>query len=365
MRHREGILIAVLVLLVTAPTKGEGQVGDLTEGAIAEATDLALPSVPAFVLLDVNPSTVARPGFVEDFKLDLIIREGGLAPDLAIEAMPLWVLLFDEIDQPQYERLPKLYRALSTLSLSVATADKDSMQQLAWSAKVSVLREDPLLDDGYRARISEALEISDREFELAKQLEDSLAVAETDEERAAVIARYTIEVEKIEQRATEEILRIVEEKKREDWNATAVDLAVGQLYNYDGDRLESLRFDEKGTSIWVTTATGLRSRNWLLSGQAKWSDLGDTWDNSYGANIRYGGPNLNIFAEFVYERTEETIDKRTIAYGGEYRFGDTKAFEFGLRTEYDSDFEIDHLIPIVKLNWKLARQTLSELLGLP
>ena len=120
MYYSINLLIASLLLLVALPAVAQ----DYDE--YAEETNFFIPSAPAFTMLGVTPEIVTRPGYTREFKVDWRIKNYNLAPDLALEAMPVWFLYYDRHDLDVYRRATPLQKTLSTLSFSMATAKIDA-----------------------------------------------------------------------------------------------------------------------------------------------------------------------------------------------------------------------------------------------
>jgi hypothetical protein len=358
---------------------------------VVTATDLTIPSSPAFVLLDVNPANVTRPGFTKDFKLDLLVKDGNILSNLAIEAKPIWILLYSDVDLPAYQGRGDLERALSTLSVSVGTAEKNDQKKLAWSAKMTLLRKDPLLDQSYISSVGDVLNISKEEAQLrigmqvrisqiererrkvikeinalsgdsstnAAKLEelearrDSLQSCKTSEERT-----FEKQVGELQSSKSERLKAVTRAYSQKHWNADAVDIGFGELYTYDSSTIDSLKLKNQGFGVWLSFGTGLGTRNWLLCGLLKGIEIDDRLSQLYGVNIRYGGSTIDFFAEFIYEKNDQ-IKKYTLAYGGEYRLDANRSIEFGLRTGLDKNVNLRSLTPVVKLNWNFGENPLK------
>jgi hypothetical protein len=323
---------------------------------IAKATVFAVPSSPAFTLLDVNPSKVNRPGFLRDFRLDWVIKENNLAPDIAIELQPIWLIFFGKVNHSKYKSMKWLPKTLSTLSFSIGTVTKDDIHSLAYSIKVSLYRgADPIDDEDYINEIKPVMNEAEEKLiskraALKKELEynDKL----TDEKKVEYEERIK-ELEKkvafIAELENKKVQLLKEKYDNEHWNAAVLDVGYGRIYNYTGDSLDKLKFESKGSGLWINGGLGIKKR-WFLSGLFKYIKLED--DNQYfgGVNLRYGSAKANFFIEGVYEDTG-VEDKITIAYGGNYKINSNVMLEFGIRTEYDKDFKFSDLKPVVKLNW--------------
>ena len=362
MRH---CLSVIAVLLLAASPLGAQS--DTTVAAVAKATDLIIPSAPAFVLLGVNPAKVAQPGFVEDFKLDLIAGDNGLAPDVALSVKPVWTFAYDDISLPEYRARPALERVLSTLGLSVGTAEEADQRQLAWALKLTLLRRDPLLDPEYTNRVSTALDVSGRQQQIAEERfnasiaarreiaqirarnvpesEKAELIQEVEARRDSIARSLTERLEAIENTLSDSVRAIVRAYTEQHWNTPAVDVALGQVYRYTGATPDSLQLLSKGLGAWVNAASGFGTRSWLFTGMVHALDIGERqWQ--WGGNARYGGSRFNFFVEAL--AGFEGGHPREIAYGGEFRYAQDQKIEFGIRTEYGDDFALRRLVPVVK-----------------
>ena len=92
----------------------------------------------------------------------------------------------------------------------------------------------------------------------------------------------------------------------------------------------------------------------MLCVLGKHVDMPDQDESLIGGNVRCGGPIGNVFAEYVYEEVADVV-KRTLAYGGEYRVDGNKVIEAGIRTEYNSSWDLADLVPQVKVRWSFAK----------
>jgi len=72
--------------------------------ASLKASEMVIPSSPAFALLGVNPEMVLRPSDLKSFKVDWRIKNYNLAPDLALEAQPLWHFYYKKKANKPYRR---------------------------------------------------------------------------------------------------------------------------------------------------------------------------------------------------------------------------------------------------------------------
>jgi len=102
------------------------------------ASEFFIPSAPAFALLGVNPELVTRPGSVKKFKVDWRIKNYKVAPDLALEATPIWHFYYKNKGLEHYRKSSAFAKKLTTLSLSFGTAKIDGINHAAIAAKMNL-----------------------------------------------------------------------------------------------------------------------------------------------------------------------------------------------------------------------------------
>ncbi|PSR55886.1 hypothetical protein AHMF7605_21470 [Adhaeribacter arboris] len=327
--------------------------------SIAEATNFAVPSSPAFLLLDVNPTKVNKPGFARDFKFDWVFQGEGLAPNIAIEAQPIWLLFYDKTSLKNYQDQDWLPRTLSTLSVSLGTVEQENVSSLAFAFKINLYREaDPIMDNAYINKIAPVfsdknLELRIASLEAKKERTGALDQSEQSEYGLLILNRNTLD-----EKERERIKEAQKQYIKDNWNATLVDIGYGRSYNYNNANFNNLDFISSGSGLWINACKGFGRRT-LISGLLKYTDVARKEQYMGGINFRYGSSKVNFFAECVYENIpgEESkrVDRYTLAYGGDYRIQQNIALQFGVRTEYNKDFNLNQLRPVVNLNYILNK----------
>jgi hypothetical protein len=325
--------------------------------SLAKATDFTIPASPAFTLLGANPSLVTRPAFTKDFRLDWVLKGGNLVSDIAIDAQPIWILFYKDVSLPEYRRKDEINRILSTLSVSIGTAKRDSIRSLAWALKLNVYRSvDPMLDTAYINVISPRYSTREKNLRLRLAgVEDALEDEEFSETQKDSLRelneRIHSELAQIRISDIEKLSEIESEYTRSHWNASLVDVAFGRLYDYESASIDSLAFVSTGFGVWINGALGV-GQTWLISALLRYGETGGRPSRLAGANIRYGDGARNFFVEYVHENIGG-VNTQTISYGGEFKASDDLAIQFSLRTGYDRKFNLGRILPLVNLNWRL------------
>lgn len=320
-----------------------------------KATNFSVPSSAAFNLLEINPSQVHRPGFARDFKFDWLVKDNNLVSNIAIEAQPLWLFFYKNTDYQELKDQNLFQRSLSSLSLSVGTASKDSLRSIAWGAKINLYAaKNPIYDTDYINMIgnfftNSAVENEFLRLRVAYDLEpdqrkkDSL-LREVNLLRAAYIEDSLQHFRAID--------KYKEQWEKDNWNSTIIDLGYGRIYNYLSESIDSLSFDNQGGGVWISGNFGI-GKKVLINGMVKYSKIAKNNVTTIGANFRYGGLNTNFFVEGLYNAaSNDNLERFTIAYGGDIKFK-TFALQFGLRTDYNKEFSFKNLIPVVNFNYLL------------
>lgn len=351
---------------------------------LVRESEFHIPSTPAFSLLGVTPEMVTRPGTVQDFKVDWRIKNYTLAPDLALEAQPLWVLYYDRKGLGAYRKASPFMKTLSTLSLSFGTAKMDGLNHLAYSLKLSLYREkDPVSDVDLISDM--ALELAEREAPIKKNVEflkSELDTASSKEMRLMIreeIYRAREELSIMRRDVKRELINVQRAYMEENWNSDALDVAFGKVSTYNND-LDSLNFEKAGVGIWVNGAKGI-GRNGLLTGITKLKFIGENQDFMLGASYRFGGYRFSFYAELVYEllqnRSEngfsedELFDYKydrdlgngwakfdealvgvsqwNMTYGGDFRLSNGISLNFALRTRLDQNLKFKKFLPVANV----------------
>jgi len=346
---------------------------------------MSIPSSPAFSLLGVNPEIVTRPYDVKEFKVDWRIKNYKIAPDLALEAQPLWWAHYRNKTPKEFIKMSRLERILSTMTMSLATAKIDNVNHLAHACKFNIYKEyDPyqdfkLIESNEKARFKEIIpvdkEIEKLKEELKEQVnKDSIEIINEEieilEYRKKAISKLTMD--NFAQQATDRI--------QEHWNMDMLDFAFGRVYKYDNAGIDSLNFQKAGYGIWINGAKGV-GKNGLLTGLLKMNKVGVNRNYMLGASYRFGNYKYNFFAELVRTKMNNIEDNGfleeeqfanlraddigsawyqfaegdesnvtwTMSYGGDFKLSRNILLNFALRTELKGDFSFTRFLPVANI----------------
>ncbi len=350
--------------------------------------EMSIPSSPAFALLGVNPEIVLRPSDLRSFKVDWRIKNYNLAPDLALEAQPLWHLYYKKRPFNEYINAGPVARRLSTLGVSVGTAKIDGVNHAAYSIKMNLYAENDLISD--RAIVAELAEEHDASLLEVQRKMDSLVIRryETQDPTDKAIVQEEIDALRLRKRAIsveakEKYRDAIEAYQYENWNRTMLDGAFGMVYTYDNQGFDSLKVKRAGMAFWLNGSLKM-GRNGLLSGIFKYTRIIDSSNKLFGLSYRYGNAKFNFFTEVVYENlgnffdlTQEvafdeeeflagkfeedlgsgwinfnndgTINQYTIAYGGDFRLSRNILLNFSLRTQFTGAMKMERLLPVANV----------------
>ena len=367
----------------------------------AKSTELSIPASPAFTMLNDNvPSRIQRFASLHDFKVDWSVTNGQqgytLSPGIALEAQPIWLMMFDRASASRYHKASPLARMLSTLSVSVGTQSSNDKNWLAWGAKLNLYRhKDPLNDPDFLNALEAAtqgdkdsllLRIKDFEKEQIrldrrkvdydknyKMLEDS-------------ILNVQFEIREVERKQSERISEIRETYVQENWNMPYLDVAFGRLLTYAqvsspisqiiSDPVtgldttvsvdqNTLKLNGEGYGVWLSGGIGL-GKNVLLSGMVQYgkrpsqltADIAESM--SGGFNLRYGTRRYNFFLEgFLDHNTIKLasfggaeLERKTyvLTLGGDWRISRNVMLTFGIRQSRDFINKAYFLQPLMNVN---------------
>ncbi len=373
------------------------------EDRVVKATEFAIPSSPAFNMLNANtPSRIERYAGLRDFKVDWSLTNGqsgyNLSPGLAIEVMPVWMMFFDRSAASRYRNASPLTRTLSTLSVSAGTNASNSKNWLAWAAKINLYRQhDPLNDETFLRSLERmgkaqkdslrhiASQLHNQKYSLDKRLSDYKA------KLAAINDSIDITLEAIQaigHKQSDQLLQAREKYIAKHWNSAYLDLAIGRLYTYIQSQkvvsrvLESkdkpgqtdtvsfvashsLKTRNEGFGVWLSGGLGIR--DWgMIAGMVRFgrkpSLLTDTIGTqlSLGLNFRYGTRRYNFFVEGFYDHESYPISEEStqvfrqkflmFTLGGDWRISRNVMLSFGIRQTRDVENGTLLMQPLVNIN---------------
>jgi len=327
-----------------------------------EDINFTMPSSPAFDLLGVSPSNIHKPGLPRDIQINWLIHGGGLAPNLAIEAEPIWLFFNRNKSLTEYQNAGWWFQTASSLNFSVGTAKVDNQQSLAYGLKLNLFNAaDPLLDKDLIEQLAPKfsaeetacnqliLDIQITTDEVVKDsLNNVLATLKT------IIATDSVRNMKMAKDA-------LSNWEGENWNATMLDIGIGQVFNYNLPTVfeltdttinvvDSIEFSSRTYAIWLSGIIGL-GNNGMVNGMVKYTrDNDGTGGLKAGLNARYGNQKVNIYVEYVYN----TISKlrNNIAYGVDYRLENGLVIQASLNTMFNNEFELKQLVPTVNFAYQ-------------
>ncbi len=397
MRHTLTTL-ALLCSAAALPAQENGGPVNRT----AKATEFAIPSSPAFNMLNENtPSRIERFTSLRDFKVDWSLTNGQqgytLSPGIAIEAQPIWLLFFDRAGAAKYRSATPLARAFSTLSLSLGTSAANDKNWLAWGAKLNLYRQHDPLNDAAFLRALEAgtegakdsllLRIKALEMDQIRLNRREAGYDQAYQTLNDSILQVELAIQDLEREQSAALSDVREAYIQEHWNSSYLDVAFGRLLTYasvqdtvfafvenpvmpgqtDTVALgnNTLQLAKQGYGVWMSGGLGLGA-NSLISGMVRYGKkpsrltgtVGDTW--SAGVNLRYGTRRYNFFVEVFYDHFRDPLPQDTearvvqkiymLTFGGDWRISRNVVLSFGIRQNRDFDNGTFLLQPLINVN---------------
>lgn len=367
----------------------------------AKATELSIPASPAFIMLNDNvPSRIQRFASLHDFKVDWSMTNGQqgytLSPGIALEAQPVWLLMFDRASASRYHKASPLARALSTFSVSVGTQSSNDKNWLAWGAKMNLYRhKDPLNDPDFLnaleaatqgAKDSLLLRIKDLEKEQIRLDRKNSAYDKNFNMLEDSILKVQFEINEVERKQSQRIAEVRDAYVQEHWNMPYLDVAFGRLMTYAqvsnpitqiiSDPVtgidttisldqSSLKLNAEGYAVWLSGGIGL-GKNVLLSGMVQYGKrpsqlTADIAENmSGGFNLRYGTRRYNFFLEGFLDHSKiqlasfngAELERRTyvLTLGGDWRISRNVMLTFGIRQTRDFINSTYFIQPLMNVN---------------
>lgn len=359
--------------------------------------DFTIPAAPAYQLLDANASLVGRASVTRDFKVDWSLKSYRLAPNLALEMQPVWLMTYNKNnDVSRYRKAGYLMRTLTTLSASAGTLDgNDSTRFFSYALKLNLYRShDPLLDEQLYNDYQSSYEIAlnTQRAELDSMLLERKKMESTPERDSldANILRKENELYQFRKTFRDQLKQRQDEYRAKYWNASYVDIAWGRAFSFNpklADRIDSLSLENTGNAVWINASFGIGKR-WLISGMVRTinkqgllrtsaldsltgspvitTDKKDLFDFATGLNIRYGSVRYSFFIEGFLTRNRNvaatmengldsgndilvTEERLILAYGGDLRLGNNVLLNYGIRTTINKSLKFGGMVPIASV----------------
>ncbi len=363
----------------------------------APSGDFTIPAAPAYQLLDANASLVGRASVTRDFKVDWSLKSYRLAPNLALEMQPVWLVTYNKNnDVSRYRKAGYLMRTLTTLSASAGTLDgNDSTRFFSYALKLNLYRShDPLLDEQLYNDYQSSYEIAlnTQRAELDSMLRERKKLESTPERDSldANILRKENELYQFRKTFRDQLKQRQDEYRAKYWNASYVDIAWGRAFSFNpklADRIDSLSLDNTGNAVWINASFGI-GRRWLISGMFRTinkqgllrtsamdsltgspiitTSKKDLFDFATGLNIRYGSVRYSFFIEGFLTRNRNvaailengldsgndllvTEERLILAYGGDLRLGNNVLLNYGIRTTVNKSLKFGGMVPIASV----------------
>lgn len=369
-----------------------------TDALPSPSSDFTIPAAPAYQLLDANASLVGRASVTRDFKVDWSLKSYRLAPNLALEMQPVWLLAYNKNnDLSRYRKAGYLMRTLSTLSASAGTLDgNDTTRFFSYALKINLFRShDPLLDDDlyteYQASYESSLIQQVKSLDSLQRERQTLPSSPKRDSLDTEILKKESELYQFRKAYRDQLKQKQDEYKARHWNASYVDVAWGRAFSFNPkltDKVDSLLLKNTGNGVWINASLGLGKR-WLISSMfrtiQKEGNIRTTiidsltgipqltaqkknlLDFATGLNIRYGSVRYSFFIEGFYTRSRSALpildvngfdtgndalvaaERIVLAYGGDLRLGNNVLLNYGIRTTVDKRLSFRGMVPIASV----------------
>lgn len=349
--------------------------------------EISIPSAPAFALLGVNPEMVMRPSDIKSFKVDWRIKNYNLAPDLALEAQPLWHFYYKNKPFNEYLTASRITKKLSTASLSFGTAKVDGINHASYAIKLNLFQSDNIMNDEEFIRtMSKNHQLQVKEIDQQIDSIVYLRYSNTDptikEECEILLDDLRQSKRLLNQSMGEEFRMEIAQYQAEHWNRTMLDIAFGSVYTYDNGGFDSLKVKRAGYGIWLNGCIKA-GKNGLVSGIARYTKIQEKANQMLGLSYRYGNQRYNFYVEGMLERLNNYFDPNlenpydedyfslkhsddlgsswipfsneviktqfTISYGGDFKLSRNILLNFALRSQFTKELKINRLIPVANV----------------
>lgn len=404
-----GMLTIFASTMLRAQEQSQGQ-GQNPDNARFSPREFSIPPSPIFDLMSITPSQVNKVSDIKDFKVDWSFKTWRLNPNLALQAQPIWEIMYNRRSLSRYYKASAIMRRLSSIDVSLGTiVNEENDRRLGYAIKMNLFRQrDPLLQQEVYEGIDERYDqeekdLTDKIRDLNRQIDTTTSVLERANVRGTL--RQTEEqLLGLAMRRRQEVNQRARAYTEENWNAGYLDVAYGRVNTYQVDsagRLKSLRLNRNtGVAFWLNGGVGIGRRLFLaglfrnswyeeqVDFQLRNRATGETSVKqavannrllSTGLSLRYGGPIYNFFIEFFYEQKAlktaaealedsdsfdnpagfdvvgnslkwTVVNPNNITFGGDWRINRNVSINYGIRSIFDKDWKFVSLQPVVTVS---------------
>lgn len=284
--------------------------------------DMAIPESPALKLLDVETSTVLRPGLPTELTtiLSHFLEDGDfrLPESLALELSPALLMAGPRLERASYQQQKLLYA--TRFSAATATAADSIGRDIAFGLRIGIVNEADLrLDDAFASDTT--LQITPLLTRINQIHSAALERLGPPGQRQGPVVYTQAETDEIE-----ELSDVIRQRWAErHWNARAIDVAIGVRASALDDQGTDTRIT--GFGAWATYGHGFGDWGQLLVGGRAGIDRAhdeDDYTQALGLGLRmYLGSNaLKGFVELQNELREGASAELFINSGAEVRIAD-------------------------------------------
>ncbi|MGB5025164.1 MAG: hypothetical protein WBO44_07430, partial [Saprospiraceae bacterium] len=327
--------------------------------------------------------------------VDWSFKSYGLTPNLAIQTQPINEIYFNTPSKlKNYYKKSNFLKRMSSLDLSAGTVDGNTeletktltfkdiegndsivniennwrIRSFSYAAKINLYKQYEPLDDKLIFK-NVIREYSDKKAALKDQIiQQKKAIAQTSdmEEKSQLkeeLKSYEMELNGLDDAYIIRMKKIVDLYKAEKWNASYIDLAFGQAYDFDSRDSSLLKFKNlhKVRNLWGLWINGSKGfgKNILLSGVARLTgDKNILINEKYyqldcGINFRYGNYRYNFFTEIFspVNFNQGVFDgSKFVSFGGDWRFSRNVILNYAMRASFDDAGKLENIIPVVSVS---------------
>lgn len=363
------IIFCSLYLLKDGFAQEEGiQLGNLVE------PEFTIPPSAAFDMLGAFPAQIMTPTNIKDFKVDWSFQSWRLNPNLAIQAQPVWELLYNRPSLEKYRRASGFMRTLSTMDLSAGTlVDNENNRKVAIALKFNLYRQkDPLLDAKLFKQMDKEYKVQSNPF--TRELVRANAKLDITKDKLKVdsIRQYIdsleMELYLMEKQQKQKIQEELSSYQKVNWNTSSLEISGGRAYTFlEASAFDSLQLVGDAWLVWMSGGLGI-GRTMLLSTLLRFSSIrNDALSDKEqiftgGLNFRYGGWKYSFFSEVLFSSAKNVtvfqdqginlsqLAQYSMALGGDWKISRNVVLSYGVRVNLHTDLKIQNIRPTAGLS---------------
>lgn len=307
--------------------------------------NFAVPDLPAFNALDVEPSNLLRPSTPKDFSIVTDEFYNGtniiIPKTIAVELAPITLMRYNKLTLNDYQKNPVLYNS----RISIGTLrDSTNVSRISIGLRTTLINKGDIKNDKNLKKVMDYLRDKNKsrneyiDKELKRLGKTDIEFANDEELQKEINASF----EKIYLAKNDSLTTLIQDyKKNKLWNAEKLDVAIAFVGSSPDSIAKNIEYNS--FSIWITYARPIgENGQFLIGGNVNFNKLDSVNYTNFSlpARIYVGTNEIKGFVEgqYLYKQHEKS-NNAILRLGCEYNLykGLWADFSAGMYKDFTSN----------------------------